>query len=103
MVNGLPDHLKGNIDLELRGSLGNLCETKSPKKAKQSQDSKVGIFNNYLVILYHNILFPKTIQRQRVNFGIGHHQVVHFSNGRETDCKDIITVSKTCVLRPQVN
>ena len=42
MVNGLPDHLKGEKDLELRGSLGNLRETKSPKKAKQKpQDSKV--------------------------------------------------------------
>lgn len=35
---------------------------------------------------------PKTIRRQRVNLGIGHHQVIHFFNGRETNCKDVIIV-----------
>lgn len=75
MSSSLPDQL--NDQLGLKGSLGNLSDLKSSKRAGQK--------------LKQQELKTNSIRRQKVNLGIGHHHVAHFFNGRETDCNDIIT------------
>lgn len=92
MTNELSDEKLG-----LKGSLGDLRGAKSPKKRRsKSKLQELTVqkpqINDQLNMFFFVIQSPKTIRRQRVNLGIGHHQVAHFFNGRETNCKDVIIV-----------
>ena len=73
----------------LSPSIHNLLKAKHSKKKLKVRTSALAIVTVYCKLDHAQ---PVSIRRQRVSLGIGRHQMVHFFNGRETDCKDIILV-----------